>query len=97
MSGLVYLRGVTTLELDQSLCTGCGICATVCPHAVFTVDELAVIRDRDACMECGACAKNCRFDAIKVRTGVGCATAIINAAIRGGEPNCDCAKERSCC
>jgi NAD-dependent dihydropyrimidine dehydrogenase PreA subunit len=90
LSGLIYLRGVTTLALDDGLCTGCGICATVCPHAVFAIDDgLAVIRDRDACMECGACALNCETEAITVNSGVGCATAVINAAL-GRSGDCCC-------
>ena len=94
MSGLVYLRGVTTLELDQELCTGCGSCEIVCPHAVFAMnDGLAAIRDRDACMECGACALNCETEAITVNSGVGCATAVINAAL-GRESTCCCAAEQ---
>jgi ferredoxin len=91
MAGLTYLRGVTTLELDERLCTGCGVCETVCPQAVLAmVDGLAAIRDRDACMECGACALNCETEAISVRTGVGCATAVINAAL-GRSSACCCA------
>ena len=103
MAGLVYLRGVTTLELDQGLCIGCGECETVCPHAVLVmIDGLAAIRDRDACMECGACATNCEMEAITVRSGVGCATAVINAAL-GRESTCCCATsadgsdQPSCC
>jgi NAD-dependent dihydropyrimidine dehydrogenase PreA subunit len=92
MSGLHYLRGVTTLELDESLCTGCGICTTVCPHAVFAVDDVAVIHDRDACMECGACALNCETEAITVSAGVGCATAVINSAL-GREGDCCCIQD----
>jgi NAD-dependent dihydropyrimidine dehydrogenase PreA subunit len=91
MSGLVYLRGVTTLALDDGLCTGCGTCEMVCPHAVFAMTNgFAAIRDRDACMECGACALNCETGAITVRSGVGCASAVINTAL-GREGACCCA------
>jgi hypothetical protein len=41
-------------------------------------------------MECGACAANCAFGAINVDKGVGCAAAIINSIIYGGEPTCGC-------
>jgi NAD-dependent dihydropyrimidine dehydrogenase PreA subunit len=88
MTGLSYLRGVTTLELDDDLCTGCGVCEFVCPQAVIAVtDGIARIRDRDACMECGACATNCETDALTVRAGVGCAAAVISAAI-GRDSTC---------
>jgi len=54
------------------------MCVNVCPHGVFKVqDRKAAIIDKEACMECGACALNCPVNAIKVQSGVGCATAII--------------------
>lgn len=98
MAGLRYLKNVVTLQLDREKCTGCGLCSIVCPHGVFIVENRkAQIVDRDACMECGACAKNCAFSAIAVRTGVGCATAIIYGAIRGTEPDCGCSGSPTCC
>ncbi|MFZ5775026.1 MAG: mercury methylation ferredoxin HgcB [Thermodesulfobacteriota bacterium] len=78
----LYLREVTTLQLDRQLCVGCGLCQTVCPQAVFSLAEgKATIGDRDACMECGACARNCPVGAIDVEMGVGCATAVLNEAL----------------
>jgi NAD-dependent dihydropyrimidine dehydrogenase PreA subunit len=75
---LRYLEGVTTLQFDPSKCRGCGRCVEVCPHAVFALEEgLAVLKDKDACIECGACKKNCAFDAITVKAGVGCAAAVL--------------------
>jgi ferredoxin len=92
---LAYLRNVVTLALDEEECTGCGMCAAVCPQGVLAVEHRkARIVDRDACMECGACARNCVPGAVSVRAGVGCATAVLNGMLRGGEPSCDCA---SCC
>lgn len=91
MFGLKYLKNVVTLELDQEKCNGCRMCIFVCPHRVFVVNsKKAIIRDRDACMECGACALNCPQGAISVSSGVGCAAAIIQGAIRSTKPCCDC-------
>lgn len=86
-----YLKNVTSLELNSEKCTGCGMCIKVCPHEVFCLqDGKAEIVDKDGCMECGACAKNCGFEAIKVKSGTGCAYAIIVGKLSGGEPNCGC-------
>ena len=78
MEGFRYIDGVATLELNEDLCVGCGICETVCPHNVFAVaSRKARIIDHNGCMECGACANNCPVNAIAVTPGVGCATYVI--------------------
>lgn len=100
MGRLKYLSDVVTLELDTEVCTGCGMCTQVCPHGVLALEAgKARIIDSDACMECGACALNCPVEAIAVQSGVGCATAVLNSIIRGGEPSCDCSGSsgQSCC
>jgi NAD-dependent dihydropyrimidine dehydrogenase PreA subunit len=97
MAELKYLCDVVTLALDPELCIGCGQCVDVCPHGVFALQgRKATIVDRDSCMECGACARNCPAEAIHVRSGVGCASAVITGALRGTEPNCDCS-DGCCC
>jgi ferredoxin len=100
MPQIRYLKDVTTLDYDAARCTGCGMCAVVCPHAVFEVaDGKARIIDRDACMECGACALNCAAGAISVEAGVGCAAAVIQGTLKGTEPTCGCSDEpgKPCC
>ncbi len=96
-----YISNVTTLEFFSEKCTGCGVCVQVCPHGVFEMNEKkAVLIDSDMCMECGACENNCAFDAIRVNSGVGCASAIINSMRSGGEPSCGCSESEtrsSCC
>ncbi|MFQ5906045.1 MAG: mercury methylation ferredoxin HgcB [bacterium] len=93
-----YLRNVVTLKLDVDKCTACGLCEIVCPHGVLEVKGKAAIVDRDACMECGACMLNCPADAIRVRSGVGCAIAVLAGKVRGTEPTCDscCEPKRPC-
>jgi NAD-dependent dihydropyrimidine dehydrogenase PreA subunit len=86
-----YLKNTVTLKYWPDRCTGCGRCSEVCPHGVFErADKKAVITDADRCMECGACSLNCDVNAISVQRGVGCATAVINSMIKGGEPTCGC-------
>jgi len=91
MPALRYLENVVTLKLDLEKCIGCGMCANVCPHGVLEIERRkARIIDRDACIECGACAGNCPVEALTVKAGVGCASAIINSWLTGEEPSCDC-------
>lgn len=79
-----------TLQYDPNRCIGCEMCSIVCPHAVFTMNAgVAQVVHADACMECGACQLNCPVDAIRVDSGVGCAAAMMLAALRGK-------KEASC-
>ena len=94
MNPLIYLRDVVTLSLDQIECVGCGACLLVCPHAVLSLTNGKVeIANRDACMECGACARNCPANALRVRSGVGCATAVINSMLGRKKSSCCCTIE----
>jgi NAD-dependent dihydropyrimidine dehydrogenase PreA subunit len=91
MKTMQYLKNVVTLKLNTELCNGCRMCTIVCPHAVFEIaDKKARIIDIDDCMECGACAMNCESGAITVKSGVGCASGIINGILKNTEPTCDC-------
>jgi NAD-dependent dihydropyrimidine dehydrogenase PreA subunit len=103
---MTYIKNIATLEYKRELCTGCGMCKTVCPHGVFALqDGKAEILDRDNCMECGACMVNCPEEALTVNKGVGCAYAVISSKLKGSkEISCDCGgneetadKEKSCC
>ncbi len=84
-----YLRNVVTLALDEERCTGCLRCLEVCPRAVLArAGKRVAIVDRDACIECGACAVNCSAGAISVRSGVGCAAAVVGGWLRRRQPAC---------
>jgi NAD-dependent dihydropyrimidine dehydrogenase PreA subunit len=89
-----------TLRFYPEKCINCRRCTQVCPHGVFGDGEKqAVLTRPEECMECGACALNCPVQAIEVRSGVGCAWAMIGAALRGRDmDSCECGcGEESCC
>ena len=88
-----------TLLYNSELCNNCGMCSIVCPHAVFAPnDEVVELVRPEACMECGACQLNCPTGAITVESGVGCAAAMIHAALTGRkEATCGGDTESSCC
>jgi NAD-dependent dihydropyrimidine dehydrogenase PreA subunit len=98
MKTMQYLKNTVTLKLDSSRCTGCGLCVIVCPHSVFEITGgKAVIKDINDCMECGACQRNCRFGAIGVKSGVGCAAGILRGILTNSEPSCDCSGSKNDC
>jgi NAD-dependent dihydropyrimidine dehydrogenase PreA subunit len=88
---------INTLRYGPALCVNCGRCSEVCPHGVFQPSETAVVLARpDACMECGACQLNCPTGAIEVESGVGCAYAMMRAAL-AGRKDCGCGPGSDCC
>ncbi len=90
MIRLKYLKDVATVQIDREKCTGCRDCVIVCPQQLLAIEnKKAVIVDRDLCMECGACMVNCEPEAITVDYGVGCASAIINGMLSGGNASCE--------
>ena len=90
---------MNTLEYDADLCTGCWMCVAVCPHAVFARGNGTVrVVNALGCMECGACEGNCPSGAITVDSGVGCAYAMILAALTGREEApCGGGRAATCC
>jgi NAD-dependent dihydropyrimidine dehydrogenase PreA subunit len=95
-----YFYDGEDLKLDSEKCTGCGMYLEVCPHNVFRLENNKAFAFRkEYCMECGACSKNCPVGAINVKSGVGCASAIIRGFLSNSEPSCGCSndKEKSNC
>jgi len=72
-----YESPLTPVSVDETLCTGCGICVMVCPYeapSLFekqvdgTIDRLSQV-DANKCMGCGTCVAACPVGAI-ARDGV---------------------------
>ena len=91
----------TSLKYYPERCINCKRCTQVCPHAVFAEGKEHVELAKPAsCMECGACALNCPVQAIEVHSGVGCAWAMIGAALRGKDMDTECScggEDGGCC
>lgn len=90
-----------TLQYHPDRCINCRRCTQVCPHGVFAEGkEHAELMQSSSCMECGACALNCPVQAIEVQSGVGCAWAMMSAALKGKSMDsgeCGCGGEIGFC
>ena len=58
--------------VDEDICTGCTLCATIC--AARTIEMVGEAKDKkagmregqDNCMACGCCEAICKVDAIRL-------------------------------
>lgn len=61
-------KALITYEIDPDKCTGCTLCARVCPVGAVRGEKKQVHTiDQELCTKCDACRKACKFDAVVVR------------------------------
>ena len=54
-------------EVEEDLCSGCGLCIRVCPYNAIKMEENVAKVNGAVCTGCGACASTCPCGAVTVR------------------------------
>ena len=52
------------LEVENTLCLGCGKCVSVCRYDAITIVSNKAVIDPQKCQQCLKCVKVCPYDAI---------------------------------
>jgi 2-oxoglutarate ferredoxin oxidoreductase subunit delta len=58
------------VKIDPDLCTGCGICVSMCPKHILDIDPesgLCIVTDQDKCDLLGGCEFACPTGAITLK------------------------------
>ncbi len=56
--------------INNSKCSGCGICIDVCPRGCFELNKergIVNIKEQEKCIQCGACIIQCPQDALSFK------------------------------
>ena len=84
-----YTSPLETVEVDESLCAGCGICVMTCPYEAphliekevnGAMDRFSEV-DAEKCMGCGMCVAACPLGAIS-RAGVSNAEVVSQTQVK---------------
>ena len=57
-------------KIDEDLCTGCGVCETLCPYGAIEMQDGLPVVDDLVCMGCGWCMGHCKAKPKKAITMV---------------------------
>ena len=64
-------RPLIRYRIDEHACTGCRACVSACPSGAITGErKQAHVLDQDLCIKCDACRQVCRYDAVRVDSGL---------------------------
>jgi heterodisulfide reductase subunit A-like polyferredoxin len=70
--------------IDESICTGCNVCVSICPFGAMSKNEKGVAQvAEETCKGCGICAAHCPENAITIERSTREPIAI-NATARSG-------------
>ena len=74
-------KALITYFIDPEACTGCTLCAKKCPTNCIAGDKKQPhVIDVGNCIKCDTCRQVCKFDAVKVRSGIEHAAGVAGEA-----------------
>jgi len=70
---LEFQPEIAEIEVNKDLCSGCGVCVTVCPYDAARLEKsdegLVAVIDELKCKRCGLCPTACPSGAITIKDG----------------------------
>jgi len=59
-----------SIEVNQELCKGCGVCVDVCPRNAISMQNKKAFINQSLCTSCQVCIKACPMRAIQFKNGI---------------------------
>jgi len=72
--------------IDREKCSGCGICADICPTDVFYIYEKGqcpAIEYEEECWHCNACVLDCPEQALTLRIALPAMMLHVDSVMKG--------------